>query len=255
MNPILKEYRRDRTFFIATSLVAALVVVLIIIIVAMNAVKGAAHARTPTTTVPQDATTTANGGTPAHKYIAKIKNLTSESLYYQNNMTLFENVTISKINSVNVSAYPGAVQPGSTLYVNVTYTGEFGFDLYNSSPYLNATREVHYFGFYQQGTDKMLVYENKANVSSYFQLLYNKTVIGTPRGYNDTKYLSIDFQVVPMQNASGKSWYFCGGAFMSYANNTNWGNEFNNLTFNMKDASNATVFNIISSRCTLVKVN
>ncbi len=258
INQILKEYRKDRSFFIATALVAALVIILGVVIVVTHIPKGSPHGAVPTTTIAQVNSSGAGGSTASASnisYVARIKNLTSESLFYKNNMTLIGNVVISRIYNVSVSAAPVVVQPGSILYVNVSYYGDFGFDVYNSTPYLNATREVHYFGFYQQGTNNMLVYENRPNVSNYFELLYNRTVIGTPKGYNNTKYLSIDFQVVPTQNASGKSWEMCGGVFMSYSNNTNWGTEFNNLTFNRENSSNFTVFNMISGKCALVKVD
>jgi len=258
MNLLLKEYKRDRSFFIATLLVLALVVILAVIIASMHLPNGGNGRAIPTTIAPTIIIQTQNGS-PANSitaqgYVAKIKNLTSESLYYKSNMSLIGNVVISNIYSVGVTASPAMVQAGSVMNVSVLYTGEFGFDTYNSTPYLNATREVHYFGFYQEGANNMLVYENRPNVSNYFELLFNETVIGTPPGYSDTKYLSINFKVVPTANASGKTWDFCGGVFMSYSNNTNWGTEFNDLSFNRQNASNSTIFNKISGKCALVTV-
>lgn len=257
MNLLLNWYKKDRSFFIATLLVLALVVILAVIIASMHLPNDGNRSTVPTTIAPTNIVQTQNGSltnsSTVQDYVAKIKNLTSESLYYKNNMSLIGNVVISNISSVGITASPARVQPGSVLNVSVLYTGEFGFDIYNSTPYLNATREVHYFGFYQEGTNNMLVYVNRPNVSNYFALL-NDTVIGTPPGYSDTKYLSIDFKVVPTANASGKTWDFCGGVFMSYSNNTNWGTEFNDLSFNRQNASNSIVFNKISGRCTLVTV-
>jgi hypothetical protein len=224
-----RKNKKDISFLAVTALIIILTLILAVLLLAKVQVNSQPQSN------------------PQPQYISKLKNLTAEYLYNSTTKKLVANVTINSVNNItlNISSAP---QVGQHFYVNITYNGIFNFIEYNSSAYVSNIISIKYVGFYENGSSDMLVYNNRPNVSDYF---YEPSAPFdyTPKNSDLFNYTAISFNITPTANASGKEWVFCGGEFVTYKNNSNWGNLFNNLTFEKKSTENSTVIDMISSKC------
>jgi hypothetical protein len=233
---LVKRFTRDRTFFYTTLLIIALSIFLCLLIVSG---KGNAQVNTVQPAVQQGSAYNAS----------RLKNLTAEYIYGKSGE--ISGIALNLPLKATVSA-PAIMAEGSNALVNVTYNGVFNFLIYNSTAYVQNVISIHYIGFYRNGSDGMLVFNNRPNVTSFFQIASQARVY-SPSNTNPYNYTAIEFNITPTAKASG-IWFFCGGVFMAFKNNSGWGNQFNNLTFLKMDLNNGTVLNLISENCSKVIV-
>ncbi|MDE1869317.1 MAG: hypothetical protein KGH60_05140 [Candidatus Micrarchaeota archaeon] len=173
-------------------------------------------------------------------------------MYNKTTGQLTKNATVQSVSSVSITSTTSSVSPGQRLTLTILYSGIFSYNLYNASSYLDKVTNINYFGFYTQGSNDMLVLNNMANASDYFVILGSPSVY-TPKGYSPYNYTATVFNVTPTSAASGKTWYFCGGNFLAYANST-WVPIFDNVTFFRQNVSTESYINTISSQCVPVTV-
>ncbi len=185
---------------------------------------------------------------PQPQYTSRIRNLTGEYLYNYTTRKLVSNITIDRLFNVTINLSNSSLAVGKRFYANATYNGIFNFMVYNATAYVNDVIDIKYIGFYENGSDNMLVYNNRRNVSNYFNQVSTPEDY-TPRNANLFNYTAISFNLTPTTNASGHEWFFCGGEFFAYKNNSNWGTIFNNLTFERKTVDNSSIINMISGKC------
>lgn len=224
----------------------------IIIILALAAVLF--YAQLPHTTKSLGTTTVTSSQSNTNSYISRLKNLTYEYIYAPKNSEPVALVQMIGISSISTNSSNNTVKPGGLLGLHILYHGYFGFDTgqYNSSAFLRNTINLYYFGYRSPGANNLLVYDNVANVTKYFTL--KNTSMEVPNGMNPANYLEETAYITPTANAIGKSWYFCGGIFVTYSNNTNSGGIFSKLSFNGTDIDNSSVLNYVSDNCTSVSV-
>ncbi len=224
------------------------IIVLAIILFAVPLLKGVKYSNTAgggvTTTV-----------TPVQStQISKLKNITYEYLYKAGAKSPYATVKMIGISNISSNASSKTVYPGKLFSVRMLYHGYFGFNsvTYNSTAFLKNTMDLYYFGYREAGAHNLLVYDNVNNVSSYFAL--KNTSMSSPPGLNPVNYLMETAYLEPTANASGKSWEFCGGIFITYLNNTDGGQVFGALSYNGTYVYNSSLLNFVSNNCTSVDV-
>jgi len=186
-------------------------------------------------------------------YIIKLKNLSYEN-YYLKNGNLYQTVPIEIVKNISISANRSTVSVNETLNLSLIYTGIFNFNIYNSSSFVKGTIDIQYFGYYENNTNGMLVYNNKPNATKYFVSIATPKAFAPP-GMPENTALGMEVYIKPTAFAANKTWVFCGGYFEAFANNTNWVSTFNNVTYTKEAISNSSIINIISSRCIRVNVH
>jgi len=186
------------------------------------------------------------------QYRIVLKNLSYES-YYTKNDALYQNVPIEIIRQITISVNSNNTKVGSPINLSIVYTGVFNFNIYNSTPFIKNTIDIQYFGYYENGSTDMLVYNNKPNATKYF--IENASPISfQPAGTFATSALGMKVRLTPTEAAANKTWIFCGGFFETFSNNTGWVGIFNNKTFARETVENSTVINKLSNSCVKVKV-
>ncbi len=238
---VVASAKRDRAFSITTVVVIILAAALLLSTIHVS--KGPQQHQAMATTSPS----------PVYPDYSVLKNLTYVDLYSTRNGTLTATIPVISVRSIGVSLSSRNISVNQTLYINVTYNGTFNFNNYNVTAFLRHTVNVYYFGYYQNGTNRMYVYDNRPGSERYFRSVGSSTV-STPPNASLASELRLSTSAAPTANATGKAWFVCGGVFIAYSNDTNWTAAFNNLTYNMKDAGNSTVTNQISGDCQMVNV-
>lgn len=231
----MKERQKAKKWFINTTMLALSLAIILGMLVVFD---------------PNLAITGTQATTAAPDFNVVLHNLTHEYYYYKSNGTQYSEVPIALVRRINVSVKPNTLVANGTINVFVTYYGIFNFGKYNAGPFLGNTIEIYYFGYFKNGSRKMLVYGNHPNSMDYF------TEASPPQTFvpraNQSGLMETDFSINPMQSALGNIWVICGGYFETFKNNTNWVNEFNNLSYNEVNFQNDSIINLISSNCTQV---
>ncbi|MGC8651869.1 MAG: hypothetical protein ACP5UH_01290 [Candidatus Micrarchaeia archaeon] len=245
MRFMLHDAIKDR-WFLGTSIFIALLIIFLAAAIAWPGIfrhAGAARigsASAPTTTTSQS------------QYNVVLKNLSYESYYFKNGK-LYQNVPIEIVNNITINPSSNTVTVGSILNLSIIYTGTFNFNLYDTTPFIKNTVDIQYFGYYENGSENMLVYNNRPNATEYF--ISNATPKAfQPPGMAQNGALGMLVSITPTAAAAGKTWLFCGGFFEAFSNNTGWIGIFNNVTYAKVQISNDIVINRISGRCAEVKV-
>ncbi|MCL4389753.1 MAG: hypothetical protein M1528_03135 [Candidatus Marsarchaeota archaeon] len=233
--------KEDYAFSITTAVIIALVIVLTLSTIHHQGQLQQPSQPTPTTTTPQ-----------ATEY-SVLKNLTYVNLYTTKGHTFVATVPAIEVNSINVSVSSSNLNVNQTLYINVTYRGTFNFAAYNLTAFVKKTVGIDYFGYYQSGSNTMYVYNNRPGASSYFRSTGESKEF-TPQGASQQDEVVFSTSAIPTENASGKSWFICGGAFIAFSNDTSWVGAFNNLTYYMRNVDNSTIINKLSGSCSEVHV-
>ncbi len=184
---------------------------------------------------------------------AVLKNLTSEYLYNASSGRYDRAEVINYIRNVTVQASSPNASVGSPITVNVIYSGTFNFANYNSTAYVGGVVNIAYLGFYRQGWNVLLTQGNAQNVTQYFGYGSGGHAY-QPAGTSGSGAFGEEFNLTPGPKAAGGDWYFCGGYFLTYHNDTSWGQLFTNMTYYRKSYANSTVVNHISSSCAAVHV-
>ncbi|MEM0148247.1 MAG: hypothetical protein QXY10_01490 [Candidatus Micrarchaeaceae archaeon] len=183
------------------------------------------------------------------KNIVSIKNLTSE---YIKNSNASYTAIINMPKNVSIHLSTNNASLGTKVNITIYYYGTFGFLKYNSSAYLKSIENIYYFTFHTLGGATLLY--GMQNASNYFQLIKNKTEVTNPPNMNPYEYMQADFTIVPMPAASNKTWYFCGGIFITFLNGT-YAGKLNYLAHNNTHAYNESVINLISNNCSALFVS
>ena len=199
-------------------------------------------------------TTVSSNPSSTNNQISRIKNLTYEYIYAPGSSTPEAVAQMISVSEIKTNATSSSVKYNSPFGIHILYNGYFGFDTgkYNSSAFLQKTKNLYYFGYRSTGAKNLLVYGSVANFTKYFIL--KNTSMTVPSGLSPANYLQETVYLSPTINASGKTWYFCGGIFVSYLNNTHSATAFNTLNFNGTDVYNSSILNYVSNDCTGVKV-
>ncbi len=222
---------KDKVFLVATAVVIVLMVILFYFVVFGNNIQ-----KSNTTSPPPQ----------QFQSISKLKNLTSEYLYNKTSKAS-KVVIVNNPVSANVTINSTSLQVGKAFSVKILFNGTFDFTQ-NTTAYVRNIINIEYVGFYNNGADDMLVYNNRPNVTDYFTLATQAHEYAPPNAdaFNTT---AIEFNLTPTSNTMGETWYFCGGEFITYENQTDRGAIFNNVTFNRLNVDNSTVINLISKQC------
>ena len=233
--------RKDYAFLATTAVVLALIIVLGLSTIHAHGQSQQPSSTGPTTTIQQ-----------ATEY-SVLKNLTYVSLYTTNGHKFVATIPAIVVNSINVSVSSSDLNVNQTLYINVTYHGTFNFAAYNVSAFVHNTISIDYFGYLQNGSSNMYVYNNNPQSEHYLRGTGASRVF-TPANASQQNEIVFSTSAIPTANASGKSWYICGGIFIGFSNDTTWVDAFNNLTYYMKSADNSTIINKLSNDCKEVHI-
>jgi len=189
---------------------------------------------------------------PASQYNVVLKNLSYESYYFKNGK-LYQNVPIEVVNNISIAASSNTITVGNTLNLSIVYEGIMNFNLYYTTPFIKNTIDIEYFGYRENGSNSMLVYNNRPNATKFF--IENTTpVVFQPANTTQNSAAGVLLHIVPTVYAANKTWIFCGGFFETYSNNTSWVGLFDNITYKMTQVQNHTVINKISGKCVTVRV-
>lgn len=181
-------------------------------------------------------------------YIGSLKNISYGYLYQVGSKKQIGVVPTDLVKAIYINASVN----GADVYVYSYYTGDFSFDLYNMTKYLNDTVNFYYVGFYNSTGSMNMYTVGNGNATRFF--IENGTpAIYTPPNRSPDQILAFKIKLVPTTNAFG-TWHFCAGFFGSYKNNTNWSAYFYNFSANKADFYNQSMVNIVSENCPAVNV-
>jgi len=228
--------RNDKTFLVTTVVIILIAAYLLHLVLPFGGPRQSAPPSHPQQSV-----------LPQNRLISKPKNLTSEYLLNKTSGQSRPSVVDDPIN-VSVVINQSTLQVNRPFRVDIVFNGTFNFLNQNTSGYMQNIVGTEYVGFYSANATDMLVYNNRPNVSTYFTL-GSPAYEFTPSGANPYNTSAILFNLTPTAATVGKTWYFCGGEFMTFKNNTGYSGIFDNLTYARIAVRNSTVINLMSPQC------
>lgn len=179
-------------------------------------------------------------------YIGSLKNISYGYLYQAGGKKQIGVVPTELVRSV----YVNASASGNAVYVDVSYAGDFSFNVYNMTSYLSNTINFYYIIFYNSTGE---VYTLGNGNAPHFFIENSTPTFYTPDNESLEHVMAFKMELLPASNVSGV-WHFCAGFFGSYKNNTNWSTYFYNFSANRADFYNQSMFNIVSANCPAVNV-